>query len=260
MVGQDFITELAAGGRYTFSTQDLVDRHGGSVVAARAVLRRLRAKGAIASPMRGFQVIVPPEYRVLGCLPAEQFVPQLMEHLALPYYIGLLSAARYHGAAHQQPQVFQVLVACNRPSIRCGKVAVDFVARGNLVQVPTVRFETPRGPLLVSSPEATAFDLVGYMEHAGGVDNVATLLRELADVLEPAKLAGVAALSPVAWAQRLGFLLEQVGAGHLVGPLASLVRAQAREYRPLVPGTTPRVAERSAPWRLILNTEVEADQ
>ena len=32
---------------------------------------------------RGFCVIVPPEYRRLGCLPPEQFVLQLMEHHGL---------------------------------------------------------------------------------------------------------------------------------------------------------------------------------
>ena len=66
-------------------------------------------------PFRGFHLIVPPEYRALGCLPADQFVPQLMEHLGLVYYAGLLSAASLHGAAHQAPMVFQTIVADNRP-------------------------------------------------------------------------------------------------------------------------------------------------
>ena len=33
-----------------------------------------------------------------------------MAHLSQPYYVALLSAAAYHGAAHQKPQVFQVMV------------------------------------------------------------------------------------------------------------------------------------------------------
>ena len=33
---------------------------------------------------------------------------RLAATLGLPYYAGLLTAARYYGAAHQQPQVFQV--------------------------------------------------------------------------------------------------------------------------------------------------------
>jgi len=44
-------------------------------------------------PYRGFYVIVSPEYRSLGCRPAEQFIPDLMEYLGEVYYAGLLSAA-----------------------------------------------------------------------------------------------------------------------------------------------------------------------
>ncbi|MDX2055824.1 MAG: nucleotidyl transferase AbiEii/AbiGii toxin family protein [Polyangiaceae bacterium] len=42
---------------------------------------------------------MPPEYQALGCLPADQFVPDLVQRLAVPYYVTLLSAAAYHGAA-----------------------------------------------------------------------------------------------------------------------------------------------------------------
>src|SRR5204862_425249 len=80
---------------------------GTSLAAVQAALRRLKRRGEIADPYRGFHVIVPPEYRRLGCLPAEQFVPQLMRVLGETYYVALLSAAELHGAAHQRPQAFQ---------------------------------------------------------------------------------------------------------------------------------------------------------
>jgi len=38
--------------------------------------------------------------------------------------------------------------------------------------VPVQKFSTLRGTLLVSSPEATALDLVGYAHHAGGLSQV----------------------------------------------------------------------------------------
>jgi len=47
-------------------------------MAMKAALRRLRKKGEIAMPYRGFYVIVPPEYHALACLPAEQFIPDLI--------------------------------------------------------------------------------------------------------------------------------------------------------------------------------------
>ena len=107
---RDVIADLAANGRYHFTSSELRSALRVSEAAARQALSRLAAKGEIASPARGFYVIVPPEYRRLGCLPADQFIPALMEQRNIRYYVGLLSAAQYHGAAHHRPQEFQVVV------------------------------------------------------------------------------------------------------------------------------------------------------
>ena len=56
----------------------------------------------LALASRGFHVIVPPAYRRLGCLPADQFIPDLMSHLGEPYYVGLLSAARLSYPSHDE--------------------------------------------------------------------------------------------------------------------------------------------------------------
>lgn len=210
-------------------------------------------------PYRGFFVIVPSEYRRLGCLPADQFIPQLMEHLGLAYYAAILSAGRYHGAAHQQPQVFQVMVPTNRPAITCGQVRVAFVARHNVSDMPVTILNTPRGHLAVSTPEVTAFDLVGYLRHAGGIGNVATVLTELAEALDPKALAAVADLSPLPWSQRLGYLLDQVGASDRAGPLSRYVAASVNDTAALLPGVPAEGASRDARWRLAVNALVEPD-
>ncbi len=253
-----FITDLAASGRYHFTTVDAVRALGVTAVAARAALRRLGAKGEIASPQRGFHVIVPPEYRRLGCLPPEQFIPQLMAHLHVPYYAGLLSAAQLHGAAHQRPQEFQVMVGKNRSPIACGDVRVAFIARTAIARVPTVEVNTPRGPLRISSPEATALDLVGYPRRAGGLDGVATVLAELAERLDAAKLAAAATAAPMPWAQRLGYLLELAEATGRTAALAAWVRHGARRYVPLAT-TGRRSRARSKRWRLLVNARVELE-
>ncbi len=253
------LREWASRGRYHFSTEDVASELGGSVNAARAGLRRLKTKGLVASPHRGFHVFVPPEYQQLGCLPAEQFIPQLMERLAVPHYAGLLTAARYHAAAHQQPQRFQVIVPKNRPPIRCGRVEVEFVARHNAAEIPTEKVNTPRGFLAISSPEATAFDLVGYHDRCGGLDNVATVLAELAEKLDPERLAKIGPLSPTPWAQRLGYLLERVGESSRTEPLAGFVARHATETTALIPGDDRQEAPRDERWKLRINADVEPD-
>ena len=255
----NLVTELASRGRYCFTTDEVVAALGSSIVAARAALRRLKDKGVIAMPYRGFHVIVPPEYRRLGCLPADQFVPELMKHLGQPYYVALLSAARYHGAAHQQPQIFNVMVAKNRPSIVCGNVRVRFVARRNVAELSVARFNTPRGHVTVSSPETTAFDLVGYHKHAGGLDNVATVLAELADSLTSQGLFEVAKLSPAPWARRLGYLLGRVGADRKAVSLALHVERTVIETTPLLPEGPLVGAPRDPRWKLRVNVDVEPE-
>ncbi len=259
MSAADLVADLAARGLYHFTTDEARTALDSSMVATQAALRRLKEKGLIAMPYRGFHVIVPPEYRRLGCLPADQFIDQLMRHLRQPYYVALLSAARYHGAAHQQPQMFHVMVPQHRPRITCGEVHVRFVARRNAADAPTAQFNTPRGQVNVSSPETTAFDLVGYNEHAGGLDNVATVLAELADVLEPEGLLTLANMSPTPWAQRLGYLLELVGAKGKTELLAAHVKATVNETAPLLTGANVAGAARSPRWKLAINAEVEPE-
>jgi len=255
----DHIADLAARGRYHFTTDEVVAATDSSGTAARAALRRLREKGVIATPYRGFNINVPPEYRRLGCLPAEQFIPQLMAHLGQTYYAALLSAAQFHGAAHQQPQVFQIMGERNRPAISCGKVRVDFAARHNAAAIPTTRVNTPRGWIDVSSPEATAFDLVGYRKHTGGLDNVATILTELRETIDAEQLAAIAHLSPTPWAQRLGYLLDLTGPRADSEPLAEFVANTARETVSLDLGNSPISAPRDARWKLAINASVEID-
>ena len=57
---------------------------GVSLAAVKVALSRLSRQARqelITSPARGFYIIVPPEYRSLGCLPADQFIPDLMRRL-----------------------------------------------------------------------------------------------------------------------------------------------------------------------------------
>jgi predicted transcriptional regulator of viral defense system len=254
-----FITDLVAKGRYSFSSGEAVQALGTSPVATRAALRRLRQKGEIAMPYKGFYVVVPPEYRNAGCLPASHFLPDLMAHLGERYYAGLLSAAEFHGAAHQRPQVFQVVVAKNKPEITCGQIRVNFVARKNIDRIPTADFKTPRGYLKISTPEATAYDLVGYPSHGAGLDNVATVLAELAEKLNGKELARLAALSPIAWGQRLGYLLEQVGAKAKTLELAQYITARNPPPTPLSPSLPVEGSPRLQPWKILVNNPVEPD-
>ena len=255
----DYIENLQVNGRLAFTTADIVRALGKSVPAVRAQLRRLKEKGRIADPFRGFHVVVPPRYRRLGCLPADHFVPQLMAHLGEPYYVALLSAAAYYGAAHQKPQVFQVMVPRARRGLECGGVRVDFVARRDMGDTSVVERNTPAGVIRIASPAATALELVGYPERCGYLDNVATVLAELAESIEGDALEAEARRAPVAWVQRLGYLLVFVEQNELADHLDGVLAENNVFTVPLAPWEAMEGAPREPRWQVAINTEVEPD-
>jgi hypothetical protein len=111
----------------------------------------------------------------------------------------------------------------------------------------------------VASPAATALELVGYADQCGGLDNVASVLTELVEVLDSTTLLDAARLSPIAWSQRLGYLLDLTGHGELVKPLADYVRERAMVVAPLVRKKSITRAPRAERWKLAINASVEPD-
>lgn len=255
-----WLDSLPARGRWWFTVDDAVAGLGGTREAAFMALGRLRRRGLISSPYRGFYLVLPPEYREMGSWPPEHFVDPLMRWIGEPYYLGLLTAAAFHGAAHQAPLRTQVIVARNRKPLVCGTVRVDFIARHDMAETPTETRNTRMGTVRLSTPAATALELVGYADRCAGLSHVATVLAELAESLDPDALAAEGLRCPVAWVQRLGWLLERVDQPDLAQALLPDVGARASSPTRLLPSYTGTGAPRDGRWRLIVNAEVEPDE
>lgn len=252
------VGELQSHGKYAFTREDLSESRQ-SAVAFEAAVRRLKQQRRLASPRRGFFVVVPAEYRAAGCPPASWFIHDLMRYLGQPYYVGLLSAAAIHGAAHQQPMVFQVVTDRPTRAATAGRVRIEFRMSRLVNEVPVVDVQTETGSMRVSSPEATAYDLVRFPAAAGHLNNVATVLAELAEKLNATTLATLAPKHSVPDTQRLGFLLDLVGQQELTEPLRRVL--QERRHRPvlLAPGEVAHGEQPDSRWRVIPNQTVEAD-
>jgi len=253
-----WVEQLQARGRYTFTSDEAESQTERSFVAAQTALRRLKEQGRIISPRRGFYVVVPPEYQSTGSPPASWFIDDLMSHLGQPYYVALLSAAAIHGAAHQQPMVFQVMTNAPTRGVRVGKVAIKFSASSKVEEMPVTEKQTETGTMRVSTPEATAFDLVHYRASGGHLSNVATVLRELAEQMDAHALIGVAELVGPPDVQRLGYVLDAVGEHELADPLARWVKTRKPRTVLLSPGE-PRRGEIDGRWRVRENFELEVD-
>lgn len=257
--GSKLVNYFLAKGRYTFTFTEVKELIGGSADSVRAVLRRLKVKNELAMPTNGFYVILTPEYQHLGCLPPLHFISDLMQYWNKPYYIGLLSAAELHGVAHQRPQITQVITEKNHRAVKCGKVRINFIAKKNTASMPTVSQNTPRGSILVSSQEVTAYDLIGYARHCGGLSHVSDVLNELADLTDMNKLLEITHLYPVPWVQRLGYLLKFLNKNDLIMKLSDWVAKNSKEYTPLSLSNSEVTGMRDVEWRVIINEDVEVE-
>lgn len=255
-----WVDALQAKGRYTFTTAEVTAALPSSTAAVSLALHRLLKQRRLAHPRRGIYVVVPPEYRALGAPPPSWYIDDTMRSLGRPYYVALLSAAALHGAGHQQPQELEVITDRPLRPVTVGKSRIRWITKRDVAQTPTREVNTPTGTMRVSTPEATALDLVRYARRVGGLSHVTTVLTELADEIDAGQLVETAdTIADIATAQRLGYLLEVAGRRDVTGPLATWITAQQPWPVALDPGTQDRGAPSAQPWNVAVNAVVEPD-
>jgi len=255
-----YVEGLLARGRNTFSRAEAASALRVSPVALYNALRRLRKRGWLAMPRRGFYLIVDPQHRAMGALPPTSWINDLMKHHGARYYVGLLSAAAMHGASHQSPQEFQVVADTILRPLTVGRARITFFYRHRMDQAVTGEAKTPSGPIPVSTPEMTLYDLVRYRKGAGSLDHVAAVAVELAERLDAGKLAAVARKCgeyPVI--QRLGYILDRIGHKELSRPLAGLIRRAKPGPTFLDPSEGRTGAKRAPRWNILVNTSIDAE-
>ncbi len=256
----EFVDRLQESGRYTFVREEALRELHLNAASLKKAVMRLAAKARIAVPRRGFYVIVPVEYRVAGAPPPTWFIDGLMLHLGRPYYAGLLSAAALYGAAHQQPQEFQIITDRPQRLMRIGRSRIRFLVKKNIVCVAIEEHKTETGTIRVSTPEATAIDLLRYTRVIGGLDGAATVLVELVERIDGHKLAEAAqADGEIAAIQRLGFILENVGADKQTSILADWINERNPRNIPLNPEKSMKGHPSNRRWRIVVNDTIERD-
>lgn len=256
----DYVDELQQKGRYSFTKAEGKKAVGESDAALKLSLWRLAKKKRIALIREGFYVIVPLEYASSRVLPPEWFIDDLMKFIRQPYYVGLLSAAAIHGAAHQQPQEFHVVIPQALREIKRGSLQIRFFKKASLKSSPTEHSKTPTGYMMVSNPAVTAIDLVAYASRVGGLDRVFTVLQELREKITPDMLLQAAKREKnIAYVQRLGWLLARSAQNGPVEKLAVWLKEQKPRETPLDPSLPRQGFSRDPQWKVIVNTEVEGE-
>jgi hypothetical protein len=211
-----FIDARMALGSFAFSLADLMKESGLSAIAAKRQLSRLRGKVVRVSPRQPFFLIVVPEHRTMGAPPSIWWLDDYFKWLGRPYYLALQSAASSFGSNPQALQITQVMTDRPCRALKVGRIHVRFFVKRKIARTPTQQLARAAAPLWISTPEATAFDLVRYATSIGGIDRAAETISPLLPLLRARELKRVLeAENETATAQRLGFILEAGGAQRL---------------------------------------------
>jgi len=253
----EYIRTLLQRGRYTF-TRDEAEVALGSPHATMKALHRLETQGWLVSPSQCFYVIQDPLHQVAG-LPVEWFLDDWARHLGVRYYIGLLTAAMYHGAAHQKPQQFQVVVDRQlRPLVR-GPYHIQFYYKKQILDAAWERRQSPAGYYRISTPETTAYDLLRYPKACPTRDMAATILAELGEVIMADRLPDLLDTgAEIVTLQRLGWMLDAVGWSEKTDKLAGALQSRRHSWQPLRPDL-PADGPRDTRWRIIVNETIEVE-
>jgi len=262
----DMIFNLQKKGRATFSNDEVKKQFPNRTIRAiELALNRLIVQQKIVPVQRGFYAIIPPEYASWMMVPPAMYLDNLMNHLKRPYYLALLNAAEFYGAAHQRSQQYFVITIL--PSLRDTNkrnVKINFIStRKKIPQNWLKSFKTQNGYVQVSKPELTAVDLITFQKEIGGLNRACTVLSELMEVVKFGKLDQTFFnYVPMASVQRLGYLLEneleQVKQAEI---LYSKAKTHGCKFQktPLKNNKPTTDCEINSKWKVVINEYIETD-
>ncbi|WP_085534959.1 type IV toxin-antitoxin system AbiEi family antitoxin domain-containing protein [Massilibacteroides vaginae] len=231
----------------------------------RVSLWRLVEAGKIQSVWRGFYIIIPVEYELKGSVPPMVYIGQLMTYLNRKYYIGLLNAATFYGASHQQPQELTVITdKGNYRDKHKNEVKINFLGKKAIPQVYIEQKVTKTGYINISGSELTAMDLIFYQHEIGGLSRAATVLNELAEELDFKRVDNdFFSFFPSTTVQRLGYILDEVlGYKEIAKVLYEKGLQAGLSFRKslLKAENDAEEAEYNNLWKLVINEDIEIDE
>jgi predicted transcriptional regulator of viral defense system len=260
---KDWINDRQKRGRITFSFQEVKDCFPEIMErGVKSALNRLVKKSEIVPVLKGFYAVIPIGYALRGMVLPELYIDDLMKYLNRRYYISLLNAAVFFGAAHQQPQIFSVTTSYPplRETIKKGSHIIFIITRKTIPQMWLKPFRTEYGDIQVSKPELTAADLITFQKEIGGLNRACTVLYELAESINFEQLdKDFFDYVPTATIQRLGYLLEN----ELEQPnLAEILFVKSQEFNckfqkiPLKYSIPAKDCETNAKWKIVINETI----
>ncbi len=262
MTVTNFIKERLSYEEYAFSWDDLAGSSNKSKIALKRELSRLVERQEIINLRKGFYIIIPPRYSIQKHLPIQLYIEKLFKHLTRKYYLGLLSAAKFHGASHQQIQRDYIITSIP-PILDIKKKSIDirFFTTSKWPIKNILDQKSDAGYFKISSPALTAVDLIHYQSKIGGLNRILANIEEITEEIDYNDLNNLLGWYPhKSTLQRFGFILDELQTGkHLSEQLLEYLSSQ--KYYPVL--LSPRSGQKPGavknPWKVDVNVKLESD-
>lgn len=258
----EYIKHIQSLEEYSFSLEEAIENSSKDTIAVKREISRLIEKEEIQNLRKGFYLIIPPRYSKFGKLPIQLYVEKLFNYLSRKYYLGLYSAAKIHGASHQQIQG-DYLITETPKLIDIKKKSFD-IQFFTATQWPQNNIEIKKadaGLYKVSSPALTITDLVHYQNKIGGLNRVLTPFEELTEELCEKDIQRLTSwYNHKSTLQRVGFLLEDV-IGNLSFSDIIYERLRQKDYFPVLlnPNKSQKPGKARNRWKIDVNVNIESD-
>jgi len=258
----DYIKRLLSIEEYSFSVDELREKTGKSNTSIKRELDRLTEKREIVNLRKGFYLIITPRYSSAQKLPIQLYSEKLFKYLNRNYYVALFSAAKFHGASHQQVQRDYIIT--ERPkynNITKRAIEICFFSTSNWTGKNIQMKKSDAGIYKVSSPALTIVDLIHHQSKLGGINRMLVIIEELSEELTEADLVELLNWYPhKSTLQRLGFLLEEL---EINDDFQELIFKQLKmsKFFPVLlsPKSNEKPGAVNNSWKVAVNVKLESD-
>lgn len=262
MTVANYIKHLLSYEEYSFSLDELIENIQKSETSIKSELSRLIAKKEIVNLRKGFYLIITPRYSSAQKLPIQLYCEKLFKYLDRNYYVALFSAAKFHGASHQQVQRDYIIT--EKPklnNISKNTIDIRFFTMSNWSDKNIQMKKSDAGLYKVSSPALTIVDLIHHQTKLGGINRILAVIEELSEELYEADLVEL-----LDWylnkstLQRFGFLLEVLGINQKFQELIFMNLKKTNFFPVLIsPKLNDKPGAVNNRWKVAINTKLESD-
>jgi len=262
MTVSNYIKQLQSYEEYAFSWNELLENCNKTDISLKRELSRLVGKKEILNLRKGFYLIIPPRYSKQEQLPIQLYIDKLFKSLKRDYYLGFYSAAKFHGASHQQIQRDYIMINTHALSkIKKKSIGISFLTTSKWPKKNILQKKSDAGIFKISSPALTMVDLIHHQTKLGGLNRMLAILEELTEEISQNDITELLTWYPhKSTLQRFGFLLEEFQENENLTKQIKVHLQQSKFFPVLLsPKSRQRPGAIDNTWKVDINIKLESD-